>query len=134
MKQKIMSVLLQTGNNLTSDEIMWAASHLPDNEQKGSYDPQNDQYDHSEENVFKALCITKKQAQEVAEVLGIATTKLIIKSRSEKYKMSNAVQEVIEKGNKIPAFQKLLVAKMIQEALQQMAEIKGFMNDDDDDE
>ena len=48
--------------------------------------------------------------------------------------MSNAVQEVIEKGNKIPAFQKLLVAKMIQEALQQMAQIKGFMNDDGDDE
>lgn len=129
-----MSVLLQTGNNLTSDEIMWAASHLPDTEQQGSYDQQNDQYDHSEENVFKALCITKKQAQQVAEVLGTATTKLIVKSGSEKYKMSNAVQEVIEKGNKIPAFQKLLVAKMIQEALQQMAQIKGFMNDDGDDD
>lgn len=122
-----MEVLLKSDNNLTKEEILWAASNLPDGESIGEHALNDNDYNHDADSIFDSLCIDKKDAQKVAKIFSSATTKIIMpKDSTGKYTISNAVEEVISEGRKVPGFDKLIVSKMIHQAVEELA---GLLKD-----
>lgn len=118
MKQKIMEVLLNTPSNLTKEEIMWAASNLPDDNKPGSYDAPI-HYDHSQEDVFVAIGTNEATAEIVADKLSEVTKRFV---KEKDYKVSHALEDSMNKFKEIPAALPIVTSILIRHVLRSIQE------------
>jgi hypothetical protein len=115
MKQKIMEALLESNSNLTKEEIMWAASNLPDTEESGSFKVQDKMvFDHNAVDFFDCIGITETESTKVAEVFTAATKKLLL---TENFLVSQAVEYIMEETTDIKAFNALIVSKLLKDSI-----------------
>lgn len=129
MKQKIMEVLLNSDSDISKEEIMWAASHLPDSKEKGEHEIAVSSaltYNHEEGSIYKALGIDESDGEKTADLLASITKKCAFE---ENYRMSHAVEEIMEKHQSIKGFVPLIVIKMLKDTLEKF-EVKHFGGSD----
>lgn len=119
-KKKIMEALLSANNNLSKEEIMWAASHLPTTNENGDYGMTSSilpNFKHEASDMFEALSITKEDAEKAAEVMSHVTRDVMCK---KEYRFSHAVEDAIKNGMEVNGFFALLVSKTIKDAVDEV--------------
>lgn len=129
MKQKIMEALLNSDSDISKEEIMWVASHLPNSSEKGEHKTVIGSsliYNHSESNIYKALGLDESEGERTADLLAKITKKCAFEDH---YKMSNAIEEIMEKSQDIPGFFPLIVIKILKDTLERL-ETKHFGGSD----
>jgi hypothetical protein len=118
MKQKIMETLLESNNTLTKEEIMWAASNLPDTEKNGGFKVQDKMvFNHNAETLFDSIGITETETRRIAEVMTNATKKLLLK---EDHLISQIIEYVIEETADIKSFNALIVYKLLKDGINEV--------------
>lgn len=121
MKQKIMEALLDSNHNLTKEEIMWAASHLPNNTEPGEHKKTTSVYvyDHEKEDLFDAIGCDRADAELAADIMTDVTKKIAMK---ENYKISNGIEEIMTRAEGINGFFPLILSKVLRETLERIEE------------
>jgi len=118
-KQKVMEALLTSNVTLNSQEIMWIASHLPNEGDAEGEHKKVYTFDHTKEDLFKCMGVTEDQVLQTADIFGNATKKLLM---NENYYISNAVEEILNKSYEVENFQALIVSKLLRESLDHLSE------------
>ena len=117
MKQKIMEALLDSNHNLTKDEIVWAASHLPsETSQKGEY-ALDFTFDHEKENLFEAIGVDPSDSEKTAEILSLVTKKCALEPN---YRISNGVEEILNSSKNIQGFIPLVLVHILRSTLEKI--------------
>ena len=104
MKQRIMEALLDS-ETLTKDEILWAASHLPESSEKGKQF--HYVFNHDKKDIYEAINIEMSEVNEAGDLLASVTKSLLFE---KDYSLSMALENLIkEKDNYRALFPLLLV-------------------------
>lgn len=115
MKQKIMEALLESNNTLTKEEIMWAASNLPDSTEKGNFQMQEKMvFNHDADDFFTSIGITETETARIAQVMTDATKNLLTK---ENYLISQAVEYIMHETTDIKGFNALIISKILKDSI-----------------
>jgi hypothetical protein len=117
MKQKVMEVLLTSNNDLSREEILWAASHLPETDQKGDYGSSVGHtytYNHDEQSLYKAIGVDATDGDKTAELLSRITRKCALE---KEYSISRAIEETMIESADIKGFFPLILSKVYRDAL-----------------
>lgn len=131
-KQQVMEALLDSNANLSKQDIVWIATHLPDttaeeNESPSSVVLVKQNYDHSKMNVREALCISEEDRLMAAELLSEVTKDIA----SKNLYVSQGVEKIIERSTEVNGFFRMIVAKLVTDALNnaEMGIIKSLKDD-----
>lgn len=119
MKQKIMEALLSSNNDLSKEEILWASSNLPDDDKIGNYHTGKFVIDHSKETLHQVFNIPADQVDKISKILADATRKHLTE---DDFKLSMAVEEVLNKSEDVPFLYPMLIAKTLKDATEKMME------------
>jgi len=122
-----MEALLESNSNLTKEEIMWAASNLPDTAESGSFKVQDKMvFNHDAESFFDSIGITEPETVKIAEIFADATKKLLLK---ENYVVSQAVEHVMTETENIKAFNALIISKLLKDGIDKVFSKDSPMNE-----
>ena len=118
-----MEVLLNSDHNLTSEEILWAASHLPDSKEQGTQMVVHRVFNHNANDVFEAIGCTHADAEKAAEVLSEACKNVAIK---DDYNFSNGVEYVMQQSQTVNSIFPLLIVKALKEGLKEAKKARSM--------
>ncbi len=115
-----MEALLNSNADISKEDIIWAASHLPETSEKGEHSAShghNFVYDHSQKNLYKAIGIDESDAEKTGKLLTVVTKKCALE---DEYKLSHAIEEIMDKSQEIPGFFPLVLSKVLKDALEDL--------------
>lgn len=128
MKQRIMEVLLTSNNNLSKEEILWVASHLPETTEKGDHGSSVGHtytYDHEKKSLYEAIGVDASDGDKTAELLSRITRKCALEKH---YSISNAIEDTLNECADIKGFFPLILSKVYRDALEKLEH--KFMEDE----
>lgn len=116
-----MEALLNSNSDISKEEIIWAATNLPDTDQKGEYSAKSTAfvYNHESTSLYEAVGIDDGDAEKTMKLLSIVTKKCALE---DNYKVSHAIEEIMTKSQDIKGFFPLVLSKVIRDALEHLEE------------
>jgi hypothetical protein len=120
-KIKVMEALLSCSNGLSKEEILWAESHLPnENGKKCTIGPNSVvRFNHDANTINEAMNISVSNMEDVAD--------LIATSVRDSPKLSIAVEKVIQNAHAVPNFWEMLALKAVKDCHDHFAsKMKGL--------
>lgn len=119
-KIKVMQVLLNADNELTTAEILWADSHLPNESGKSTIGPNSTmRFNHDANTIHEAMNISVSNMEDVAD--------LIATSVKDSPKLSIAVEKIIQNAHAVPNFWEMLALKAVKDCHDHFAsKMKGL--------
>jgi len=115
MKQRIMEALLDS-ETLTKDEILWAASHLPESSEKGKQEFHY-VFQHDKKDIYEAINIDVSEVNEAGELLAKVTKSLLF---DKDYSLSMALESLIKERDNYRALFPLILVKTINSAVEEV--------------
>lgn len=120
-----MEALLDS-ENLTREEILWAESHLPNNDSFGNERPSY-HFRHDKENFMEAMNIPESDLKKAVEILSNITKNVMTK---ENYRMTHAIEDILNNIDKYIALLPIIISKTIHDAINdvKMKIVKDTLN------